>query len=121
MIKPYICNKIIIIIIIIININIIIIIIIIKMMLIIKTKLKKIGFPNFLIFQFLNFSNFFKHLESKHDVKKYIADKNNKIGEHRKRSGYVYNIFTQSKLQLSLAHKYKLCCNISFFIDKKGL
>ena len=31
------------------------------------------------------FSNFIKYLESKHDVKTYIAKKNNQIEEHRKR------------------------------------
>ena len=32
------------------------------------------------------------------------------------KDGVVFtSIFTESKLQLSLAHKYKLCCNISLF------
>ena len=66
-----------------------------------------------ILFQEVNpiFSNFIKYLESKHDVERYIAEKNNQIEEYRKRWDCVYKYFHYH----SQAHKYKLFCNSSFF------
>ena len=65
-----------------------------------------------LLTNFTFFANFIEYLESKHDI---LQRMNNQIEEHKKRLGCVYKYFRSFSFQLSLAHKYKRCCNVFFF------
>ena len=59
--------------------------------------------------------NFIKYLESKHDVEKFIAEKNNRIEEHRKRWCYVYKYFHSIKTPTASGSQNTNCVVIFHF------